>query len=26
VNDHNGTIRVQDNPPRGAAFIIELPA
>jgi two-component system nitrogen regulation sensor histidine kinase NtrY len=25
VADHNGTIRVQDNHPRGAKFIIELP-
>jgi len=25
VADHNGTIRVQDNQPRGAKFIIELP-
>jgi len=24
--DHNGTIRVEDNRPRGARFIIELPA
>jgi two-component system, NtrC family, nitrogen regulation sensor histidine kinase NtrY len=26
VADHRGTIRVEDNPPRGARFIIELPA
>ena len=26
VADHNGTIRVEDNRPRGARFIIELPA
>ena len=26
VADHNGTIRVEDNAPRGARFIIELPA
>lgn len=26
VADHNGTINVQDNHPRGAKFIIELPA
>jgi two-component system nitrogen regulation sensor histidine kinase NtrY len=26
VSDHNGTIRVEDNRPRGARFIIELPA
>ena len=25
VNDHNGVIRVQDNQPKGARFIIELP-
>ena len=25
VADHNGMIRVQDNPPRGAKFVIELP-
>lgn len=25
VTDHNGFIRVQDNQPRGAKFIIELP-
>jgi two-component system nitrogen regulation sensor histidine kinase NtrY len=25
VSDHNGVIRVQDNPPTGAKFIIELP-
>lgn len=26
VNDHYGTIRVQDNTPQGARFIVELPA
>jgi two-component system nitrogen regulation sensor histidine kinase NtrY len=26
VEDHNGMIRVQDNTPRGARFVIELPA
>jgi two-component system nitrogen regulation sensor histidine kinase NtrY len=26
VTDHNGTIRVEDNRPRGARFIIDLPA
>lgn len=26
VADHNGTIRVEDNRPRGARFVIELPA
>jgi len=25
INDHSGTIRVEDNEPRGARFIIELP-
>ena len=25
VADHNGMIRVQDNPPRGAKFVVELP-
>ncbi len=25
VGDHNGFIRVRDNPPRGATFVIELP-
>ncbi|MBW2677943.1 MAG: GHKL domain-containing protein, partial [Deltaproteobacteria bacterium] len=25
VNDHNGSVRVRDNEPRGAIFIIELP-
>jgi two-component system, NtrC family, nitrogen regulation sensor histidine kinase NtrY len=26
IADHNGSIRVEDNRPRGARFIIELPA
>ena len=26
ISDHNGVIRVQDNKPEGAKFIIELPA
>jgi len=26
ISDHDGMIRVQDNQPRGAKFIIELPA
>ena len=26
IADHKGRIRVEDNPPRGARFIIELPA
>jgi two-component system nitrogen regulation sensor histidine kinase NtrY len=26
VSDHNGYIRVEDNRPRGARFVIELPA
>ncbi len=26
ISDHNGVIRVQDNQPTGAKFIIELPA
>ncbi len=26
ISDHNGVIRVQDNNPKGAKFIIELPA
>jgi two-component system nitrogen regulation sensor histidine kinase NtrY len=26
IADHNGMIRVQDNQPRGARFVIELPA
>ncbi len=26
ISDHNGVIRVQDNKPNGAKFIIELPA
>jgi two-component system nitrogen regulation sensor histidine kinase NtrY len=25
VSDHGGMISVQDNPPRGAKFVIELP-
>jgi two-component system nitrogen regulation sensor histidine kinase NtrY len=25
VQDHHGRIRVEDNPPRGAKFVIELP-
>jgi two-component system nitrogen regulation sensor histidine kinase NtrY len=25
INDHNGSIRVHDNHPRGTRFIIELP-
>lgn len=25
ISDHNGVIRVQDNQPSGAKFIIELP-
>ena len=25
VNDHNGTIRVQDNVPQGSKFVIDLP-
>ena len=25
INDHHGTIRIQDNEPRGARFIVELP-
>ena len=25
VNDHNGMVRVRDNNPHGAVFIIELP-
>jgi two-component system nitrogen regulation sensor histidine kinase NtrY len=25
VGDHSGVISVQDNPPRGAKFVIELP-
>jgi two-component system nitrogen regulation sensor histidine kinase NtrY len=25
IEDHNGSIRVQDNQPKGAKFIIELP-
>ncbi len=26
ISDHNGVIRVQDNKPKGAKFIMELPA
>jgi two-component system nitrogen regulation sensor histidine kinase NtrY len=26
VADHHGYIRVQDNPPRGTRFVVELPA
>ncbi len=26
VTDHHGTIQVEDNTPRGARFVIELPA
>ncbi|WP_457552388.1 ATP-binding protein [Desulfobacula sp.] len=26
ISDHNGVIRVQDNKPKGAKFIVELPA
>jgi two-component system nitrogen regulation sensor histidine kinase NtrY len=26
VTDHRGTIRVEDNSPRGARFVIEIPA
>jgi nitrogen fixation/metabolism regulation signal transduction histidine kinase len=26
ISDHNGVIRVEDNPPRGTRFIIELPS
>lgn len=26
VSDHNGFVRVRDNKPRGACFVIELPA
>ena len=26
VQEHLGTIRVEDNPPRGARFVVELPA
>ena len=26
VEDHGGEIRVEDNPPRGARFVIDLPA
>ena len=26
VQEHHGSLRVEDNPPRGAVFVIELPA
>jgi two-component system nitrogen regulation sensor histidine kinase NtrY len=26
ISDHNGFVRVRDNKPKGACFIIELPA
>lgn len=26
VQEHHGTIQVEDNPPRGTAFVLELPA
>jgi two-component system nitrogen regulation sensor histidine kinase NtrY len=26
VSDHNGTIRVSENRPRGSVFTLELPA
>lgn len=26
VSDHNGFVRVRDNQPRGASFVVELPA
>jgi two-component system nitrogen regulation sensor histidine kinase NtrY len=26
VSDHEGTIRVEDNEPSGARFVIEIPA
>ena len=26
IKSHNGKIRVEDNEPKGAKFIIELPA
>jgi two-component system nitrogen regulation sensor histidine kinase NtrY len=26
VTDHKGSIRVEDNQPRGARFVIEIPA
>ena len=26
ITDHRGTIRVEDNAPRGARFVIEIPA
>jgi signal transduction histidine kinase len=25
VTEHRGTVRVEDNPPRGSRFIMELP-
>jgi signal transduction histidine kinase len=25
VSEHNGSVRAESNPPRGARFIIELP-
>jgi two-component system nitrogen regulation sensor histidine kinase NtrY len=25
ISDHNGSIRVEDNKPRGTKFMIELP-
>jgi signal transduction histidine kinase len=26
VQEHHGAIRVEENPPRGARFVVELPA
>ena len=26
VQEHHGTIRVEENTPRGARFVVELPA
>jgi two-component system nitrogen regulation sensor histidine kinase NtrY len=26
VQEHQGAIRVEDNPPRGARFVLEFPA